>query len=336
MVEHNDDFGSSAPLSGGGSENLNYGEPNPGTAGEDPSSPLGESLEGFADHEAHFKHPHPAPSAHDDAPRHPVFPIVLGGVMVLSLIAAWIANSKPTAEPAGAATPAAVAAAPDPGKPDVVALVPDADSKGLKGEIDGLKADLKTLQDRIEALPKLAPGPDLGPLSSKIGDLSKDTEALAVLPKKVDDLDQRLGSFDKTLVALRGEIDTFKNELKKPIEPAVTTPEPAKPDNTTVTDTAVDQGAGLFKAGKYKEASEAFQKLTGTSPNDARVWYFAALSSGSSTNQWTGETTRLAEKGVELEKAGSPDSAKIDAAFAELNPAFKPWFDYFRKTAKAR
>ncbi len=327
MVDHNDEFGSSAPPPGGGSENLNYGEPNPGGAVGDPSSPLGESLEGFQDHEAHFKHPHPAPQSADDAPKHPLFPMVLGGVMLLSLIAAWIANSKPVETPA-ATPPTAVAAAPDP----AVAPAPEA---ALKGEIDGLKADLKTLQDRIEAL-KPAPAPDLAPLNSKLADLSKDTEGLAALPKKVDDLDQRLGSFDKTLVALRGELDTFKNELKKPVEPAVTTPDTAKPDDAKVADAALDQGAGLFKAGKYKEASDAFQKLTGTSPNDARVWYFAALSRGSATNQWTGETTRLAEKGVELEKAGSPDSAKIDAAFAELNPAFKPWFDYFRKTAKAK
>ena len=39
MVDHNDEFGSSAPPPGGGSENLNYGEPNPGGAVGDPSSP---------------------------------------------------------------------------------------------------------------------------------------------------------------------------------------------------------------------------------------------------------------------------------------------------------
>jgi tetratricopeptide (TPR) repeat protein len=253
--------------------------------------------------------------------------------MLLGVILAVIAQSQKVEAPA-APVAAAAPATPEADKPP--APEPEAEGKALKGEIDGLKADLKTLQDRIEALPKPAPAPDLGPLNSKLADLSKGTESLAVLPKKVDDLDHRLGSFDKTLIALRGEIDTFKNELKKPVEPGVTTPEPAKPDDAKVADAAVDQGAGLFKAGKYKEASEAFQKLTESSPSDARIWYFAALSRGSSTNQWTGETTRLAEKGVELEKAGSPDGAKIDTAFAELNPAFKPWFDYFRKTAKPR
>jgi TolA-binding protein len=331
MVDHNDEFGSSAPPPAGGSEHPNYGQSNPGGAVGEPSSTLGESHEGHSGEPAHFKHPHTAPQTVDDAPRHPVFPMVLGGVMVLSLIAAWIANSKPVEAPT-ATTPATVTAAPEAEKPSDAA----ADNKAHKEEIDGLRADLKALQDRIEALPKPAPAPDLGPLNSKLADLSKDTESLAVLPKKVDDLDQRLGSFDKTLVTLRGELDTLKNELKKPVEPAVTTPEPVKPDDTKVTDAAVDQGASLFKAAKYKEASAAFQKLTETNPTDARVWYFAALSRGSATNQWTGETLKLFDKAVEREKAGTPDSAKIDAAFSDLNPVFKPWIDAYRKVAKPR
>jgi hypothetical protein len=39
---------------------------------------------------------------------------------------------------------------------------------------------------------------------------------------------------------------------------------------------------------------------------------------------------------VEREKAGTPDGAKIDAAFSDLNPVFKPWIDAYRKTAKPR
>ena len=151
MVDHNDEFGSSAPPPGGGSEYLNYGEPNPGSAVGEPSSPLGESHEGHSGEAAHFKHPHTAPQSVDDAPGHPVFPMVLGGVMLLSLIAAWIVNWKPVEAPA-ATTPAAVAAAPEAEKP----ADPVADSTALKGEIDGLKADLKALQARIEELPKPA------------------------------------------------------------------------------------------------------------------------------------------------------------------------------------
>ena len=47
MVDHNDEFGSSAPPLEAASEYPNYGEPNPGGAVGEPSSPLGESLEGL-------------------------------------------------------------------------------------------------------------------------------------------------------------------------------------------------------------------------------------------------------------------------------------------------
>jgi hypothetical protein len=99
---------------------------------------------------------------------------------------------------------------------------------------------------------------------------------------------------------------------------------------------SLDQGAELFKAGKYKEASDAFKKLTESNPNDARVWYYAALSRGSATKDWLGETVRMVQKGIEREKAGSPEGAKIDAAFADLNPTFKKWLGTYREAARPR
>ena len=58
----------------------------------------------------------------------------------------------------------------------------------------------------------------------------------------------------------------------------------------------------------YKEASAAFAKLAQAKPNDARVLYFAALASGFSTNNWnSGDAASLAKKGVEREKAGTPE-----------------------------
>jgi TolA-binding protein len=328
MVDHNDDFGAPAPPPEGG-----FGSSS--AAGETGASggAAGHSSEG---HEADFKHPHAAPQPPSNSERHSTFPLVLGGVMVLILIVAWIANSQKPAAPAsdsGAAAPApAASAAPAPD--------PEAETKALNTAVEDLKSDLKNLQEKIEAIPKPAPPPDLGPVTRKLGELSKETESLGALPRKVEDLDQRLGGIDKTLTALRGDLDSLKSDAKKAAEaaPAGITAtagsDTAKPE--TVSDSALNEGVDLFKAGKYKEASAAFLKLTQGNSNDARVWYFAALSRGSATNQWTGETTKLVEKAVELEKAGNPDSAKIDAAFADVNPNFKPWLDAYRKTAKPR
>jgi TolA-binding protein len=259
--------------------------------------------------------------------------MVLGALMVVVLVVAWIISTRKEPEatkPAGAET----AATPAPEKP-AASEPAEVEPKVLRADLDGLKTDLKTLQDRIEALPKTAPTFDLEPLNGKISDLAKETRSLASLPKKVDDLDHRLAALDKTLATVRGDVDTLKSEVKKTAEAGpATNPEAARPAEANTADAALEQAAGLFKGGKYKEANDAFQKLTETFPDDARVFYLAALSRGSATNQWTGETTRLVEKAVALEKAGNPPSSKIDAAVADLNPNFKPWLEAYRKTAK--
>ena len=70
-------------------------------------------------------------------------------------------------------------------------------------------------------------------------------------------------------------------------------------------------------------------------PEDARVWYYAALSHGLATNEWKDETIRLFNKAVERERAGTPDKAKIDASLANVTePSVKKWVDYFRKAAQ--
>ncbi|WP_406699346.1 hypothetical protein V5E97_10785 [Singulisphaera sp. Ch08] len=70
-------------------------------------------------------------------------------------------------------------------------------------------------------------------------------------------------------------------------------------------------------------------------PNDARVWYYAALSHGLATNQWKDETIQLFNKAVEREKAGTPDKAKIDASLIHVTePSVKKWVDYFRRAAQ--
>jgi TolA-binding protein len=318
MVDHNDETGSSAPQPAheGGS-----GGPMPGALG---------SAEG---HETR-----PAAARPDDAPRHPLFPMILGALMLIVLVVAWGFNMKPTesataSSSGGTATAAAGAPAATPSEANPTAEVGDG-LKALKSDVDGLKGDLKSLQQRFDDVSKAAAPPDLEPLNGKIAALSKSTEALADLPKKVDELNQRIGSFDTTLASLRGDVDTLKIEVKTAASSGSEGPKPSGDSNVTLA--VLDQGADLFKAGKYKEASDAFRKLTESNPSDARVWYYAAISRGSATKDWTGETLRMVEKGVELEKAGTPDSAKIDAALTDLNPTFKNWLDAYRKAARPR
>jgi hypothetical protein len=94
-------------------------------------------------------------------------------------------------------------------------------------------------------------------------------------------------------------------------------------------------GIDLFRQKKYDQASEAFDSLTRTNPDDARVWYFAALSRGLATRDWKGQTEKLVTEGVEREKAGTPEKSQIDSAFADLTAETgKDWLAFYRRRTR--
>ena len=79
-------------------------------------------------------------------------------------------------------------------------------------------------------------------------------------------------------------------------------------------------GVEFFQKKKYAEASEVFIGLTKTQPDDARVWYYAALSRGLATQDWKGETERLVTQGVDREKAGKPGKTADRCRVRRLDP----------------
>ena len=83
---------------------------------------------------------------------------------------------------------------------------------------------------------------------------------------------------------------------------------------------------------KYPEARDAFVKLQAASPNDARVWYLAAIANGFATGVWVGETEKMVNTGLDKEKAGQPSSGRVDSTVAFLTPATgKSWLADYRK-----
>jgi hypothetical protein len=79
-------------------------------------------------------------------------------------------------------------------------------------------------------------------------------------------------------------------------------------------------GIDLLQRGQHATAREVFLRLQVARPDDARVWYFSALAEGLTSGDWNGEAKRLAEKGLECERAGHPSTATIDAALATRTP----------------
>lgn len=268
--------------------------------------------------------------------KHPSFPIALAGVLLVAITLACTTEPQPESAPKAAAPTPAPAAAATPGADN------SDEVRALEAEVDDLSARYKELKSQVSALPAAAPAPDLGPIQTKLDSLAKSHDELAGLPKKVSDLEDRVGQLDKALADLKSEVGDLRGEIKKVGDAAAANAktlessraaEAARPAGGG--DADLQRGIALFKEGKYDEASAVFRPLTESRPDDARVWYYAALSNGFATKNWQGETLRLVNKGVDREKAGTPDASRIDESLAGLAPASaKNWLDFYRKSVR--
>ena len=279
--------------------------------------------------------PRPAPVTIED--RKSPFPTVLAILSVLMLILSCFAQGwKSEAAPAPAPAPAPEVAAPS-DKPEAapgttMVAAPTGEAKDAKGEVAALSSRIDELQGKVDAAAKGAPAGDLDALKAKVAELAKVPDMVKPLPEKLDALDGRVGALAKDIDGLKAQLASTKKVDDPSPAPKVAEAEAKDAD---APDPAMADAVALFKGRKYKEASAAFAKLALAKPNDARVLYFAALSSGFSTNNWAGDAATLAKKGVEREKAGTPEPAKIDESFADLTKATgKDWLDSFRKQAK--
>ena len=284
-----------------------------------------------------------SPPVEPKEPKGSPFPVVLGGLMLATLVGGVLASRQTdkAAETAGPPTSASPAATPPPPAPtDATATR----VKELQEQFEGMGKQLKDLQAKVEGMPKSESAPDLKPIEMKIDGLTKNVEGLAALPEKLGKLDERFGGIDEALKAVRGDVSGLKEEVKKVGDGVAKaeSPKPApavaavetRPAATGPIDAAVSRGAEFFKAGKYQEAAAAFKKIEASNPKDARVYYFAALSTGLTTNVWNGETEKLVLKGVELEKAGTPAAIAIDTALTGVPPQLKTWLDAYRARAR--
>lgn len=334
----------SPPAQQSGAPDMSSSTPNP----HPPSAPLtpspgpaaGSSPRAVASPST-YKRPEDTPVEEPGIKMSP-FPAVLGLVLVGVLIAAWFVSRQKEASPGVAAnTPPPATAAAEPVAPVAdPAESPESSAKTealegkvkeLTGEVERLAGQVKAFEGKLNNTNKPEPAPDLKPLEGKVNDLAKSVAVVAPLHEQVGKLGDRVGSVDGALKSVKGELAALKEEIQK-AAPAATEPEP-KPE-AEATSAGLTGGIDLFKAGKYKEAGDVFSKLATAKPNDARVYYYAALTRGLTTSDWQGETLATAAKGAALEKAGAPKPSEVDAAFADLPATLKPWMTFFRQQAK--
>jgi TolA-binding protein len=275
----------------------------------------------------------------------PIVLVVIAGNIVFFLgggLAGWAAARKGAAR----TEPPATAATNSP----LSEVVREIDAKASKSAVDALTSrigevqlelgtlgrELARLEGRLNARTNAPPAPpDLAPLRTRIDDLVKESQRLSPLPATFESLRQRVDALDKGLNALRTDVAAVPKQLDaslNALKDAMVSR--SAPDQVSPADIARDLGAALFRAGKYPAAREVFLTLVQNYPNDARLWYFAALANGLTSGDWAGETERMVRRGLECEQGGRPKRSDIDAQFSTLTrEQGKDWLEEWRKRA---
>jgi TolA-binding protein len=276
------------------------------------------------------------PAASDAAARRSILPIVgavlLGNLLLFlaGILAGWALARRSPPPPSPAAPPA-----PSFPMAEVARIV---ESRTSKAEAEGLRAQVASLERRLARLqdrPDPPPGPDLAPLLSRIEALAKALDRGPSRAGELDALGRRVGALDEALGTLREQVQSLQAQLK---EALASPPKPeareAPAGEGDALGRALARGAALFKEGQYARARDAFLEQAEATPDDARLWYYAALANGAATRDWRGETERLVKRGIDRERAGTPARAEIDAAFAGLgNEQVAEWLRAWRERA---
>lgn len=224
----------------------------------------------------------------------------------------------------------------------------------------------KQLRARLESRPTTAAPADLGAIEGKVAQVDHLADRVEALSHRVDPLAGQIGQFDRRISQLDERVKHLQGSLAerdRPIdrdrevsrargdrthsamenpsgraEPVASSTDP-DPDSDSAaapeaSEPSLDKGEALFRAGKYSEAYAVFRNRIVEHPDDARNWYFAALSYGLATGEWQGITQTMVQEGVAREKVGHPARPRIDAAFDSLTrQTGKDWLAFYRRSA---
>ncbi|MGO9920937.1 MAG: hypothetical protein ACLQIB_40395 [Isosphaeraceae bacterium] len=226
----------------------------------------------------------------------------------------------------------------------------------LADDADALRRQIDHLSERIDQLgqqldtqsrPRDAIPPDLRTLQIKVGDLTSTIEEIGNLPSRFRRLESRFEDLRQNVKMLRDQLTSSQDDgatgasarkaeaATAGTRPLVTISPPTRVE--VLPDAAWAQGVALFKSGYYPEANNVFRQLQVTRPTDARVWYYSALADGMTSGDWTRSARELVERGLECERAGTPEKNQIDVALIGLTEAQgRNWLNAYRDKVNLR
>jgi hypothetical protein len=216
-----------------------------------------------------------------------------------------------------------------------------ADAQTFKKELEHLAHRIDLLGSRIDRItqPQQETPPLLHTLQMQMTDLERAIDQVANLPSRLRQLEQRFSN-------LKEDFKALKDQVSGEDVPTVTEVAPAEGgfsapgryvDADPANEATLKLAIARFREGHYAQAREVLHRLQRERPNDARVWYYAALANGLASGKWDGETKRLVEKGIERERAGTPLPSVIDESLAGLTRAMgQDWLAKQRRQANSR
>jgi hypothetical protein len=160
----------------------------------------------------------------------------------------------------------------------------------------------------------------------ELGELTRKVNDLAPLVERFRRHEQEVDKFREEFRVVRAQVDAMQagptggrpapGSVQRPGASGSSPPGSAEASISR----PMKEGIELLERGQYAGARLIFVRLQVAQPDDARVWYFSALAEALTYGSWDGEPKRLAEKGLECERAGHPSTAEIDAALATNVP----------------
>jgi K+-transporting ATPase ATPase C chain len=256
--------------------------------------------------------------------------------------------AQPAAKAEATGTPASAADA----SPKQEAARPDGSGPDRTDGLSALSGRLDRLEERVGATSTERLAAEVKDLQARVakfaeapGDPAQTTKRLTELDGHVSAVGREVrsvrsdvkglqeaakagegtSSLEAQVKALRAEVESLREAAKKA---AATGGDPKGP--TSGPD--LEPIARMLREKQFAAAAGASKTLARAFPDDARVWYFAALANGLTTKDWRGETEDLVSKGVARERAGTPPAAEIDSAFAGLTRENgRDWLGYYRR-----
>ena len=127
---------------------------------------------------------------------------------------------------------------------------------------------------------------------------------MSSLPTKIDEEGRKITVLSADLEGVRSQVSSLRSDLPikgvgesaatKTEEPAARASSEPPREITPPQILSLPVRASISSTQKkYDQASEYFANLTKSKPDDARNWYYAALSRGLATRDWKGETEKL-------------------------------------------